>query len=94
MKTPSTLYGRLAEKHWRRFCPRLVSELEAKGQLHAMLLEVEEKTERGAPQTKGNPQLRGQSQCFPVAPLPRLAMPRILERIGREGCGARNGNLT
>jgi hypothetical protein len=45
MKTRLTLYGRLAEKHWRRFCPRLVAELEAKGQLHAMLLEAEEKTE-------------------------------------------------
>lgn len=45
MKTPLTAYGRLAEKHWRRFCPRLVAELEAKGQLHAMLLEAEEKTE-------------------------------------------------
>jgi len=45
VKTPLTLYGRLAEKHWRRFCPRLVAELEAKGQLHAMLLEAEEKTE-------------------------------------------------
>ncbi len=45
MKTPLTTYGRLAEKHWRQFCPRLVAELEAKGQLHAMLLEAEEKTE-------------------------------------------------
>ena len=45
MKTPLTSYGRLAEKHWRRFCPRLVAELEAKGQLQAMLLEAEEKTE-------------------------------------------------
>ena len=40
-----TTYGRLAEKHWRQFCPRLVAELEAKGQLHALLLEAEEKTE-------------------------------------------------
>ena len=94
MKTPLTAYGHLAEKHWRQFCPRLVAELEAKGQLHAILLEAEEKTERGAPQTNRNPQLPGQSQCFPVAPLPRRAVPRILERIGREGCGARNGNLT
>ena len=45
MKTPLTTYGRLAEKHWRQWCPRLVTELEAKGQLHAMLLEAEEKTE-------------------------------------------------
>ena len=45
MKTPLTTYGLLAEKHWRRFCPSLVAELEAKGQQHAMLLEAEEKTE-------------------------------------------------
>ena len=45
MKTPLTGYGLLAEKHWRQWCPRLVTELEAKGQLHALLLEAEEKTE-------------------------------------------------
>jgi len=45
MRTPLTAYGLLAEKHWRRFCPRLVAELEAKGQLHALLLEAEERTE-------------------------------------------------
>jgi hypothetical protein len=39
-----TQYGRLAEKHWREHCPKLVRELEAKGQLHQMLLEAEEKT--------------------------------------------------
>ena len=45
MKTPLTVYGHLAEKHWRQFCPSLVAELEAKGQLHTMLVEAEEKTE-------------------------------------------------
>ena len=39
-----TQYGRMAEKHWREYCPKLVRDLEAKGQLHAMLLEAEEKT--------------------------------------------------
>jgi hypothetical protein len=39
-----TQYGRMAEKHWREHCPHLVRDLEAKGQLHAMLLEAEEKT--------------------------------------------------
>ena len=34
----------MAEKHWREHCPKMVRELEAKGQLHAMLLEAEEKT--------------------------------------------------
>jgi hypothetical protein len=35
----------MAERHWRQFCPKLVAELEASGQLHAMLLEAEEQTE-------------------------------------------------
>jgi hypothetical protein len=39
-----TQYGRMAEKHWREHRPKLVRELEAKGQLQAMLLEAEEKT--------------------------------------------------
>ena len=38
-------YGRMAEKHWREFRPRMVAELEAQGRLHQMLLEAEEKTE-------------------------------------------------
>ncbi len=42
--TPLTQYGLMAEKHWREFCPRMVRELESLGQLHAMLLEAEEKT--------------------------------------------------
>ena len=39
-----TQYGRQAEKHWREHLPKMVYELEAKGQLHQMLLEAEEKT--------------------------------------------------
>jgi len=39
-----TQYGRMAEKHWREHCPKLVRELEAKGQLPQMLLEAQEKT--------------------------------------------------
>ena len=41
---PLTQYGRMAERHWREHCPKMVRDLEAKGQLHAMLLEAEEKT--------------------------------------------------
>lgn len=41
---PLTQYGRLAEKHWREFLPRMVRELERKGLLHPMLLEAEERT--------------------------------------------------
>ena len=42
---PLTQYGLTAEKHWRAFLPRMTAELEAKGQLHTMLLEAEEQTE-------------------------------------------------
>jgi hypothetical protein len=35
----------MAERHWRKFLPKMVAELEAKGQFHTMLLEAEEKTE-------------------------------------------------
>ena len=42
---PLTHYGLMAEKHWRQFCPKKVSELEAKGDLYPMLLEAENKTE-------------------------------------------------
>jgi len=42
--TTLTQYGRQAEKHWREHLPRMVQELEAKGQLQEMLLEAEEKT--------------------------------------------------
>ena len=41
---PLTQYGRMAEKHWREHCPKMVRELERNGQLHQMLLEAEEKT--------------------------------------------------
>ena len=41
---PLTQYGRMAEKHWREFRPKMVQELEAKGLLQEMLLEAEEKT--------------------------------------------------
>ena len=39
-----TQYGRQAEKHWREHRPKMVRELEAKGQLNQMLFEAEEKT--------------------------------------------------
>ena len=39
-----TQYGRMAEKHWREHCQKMVRELEAKGLLQQMLLEAEEKT--------------------------------------------------
>jgi hypothetical protein len=41
---PLTQYGRMAQKHWREFRPKMVQELEAKGLLHQMLLDAEEKT--------------------------------------------------
>ena len=42
--TTLTQYGRMAEKHWREHRPKMVRELEAKNQLHEMLLEAEQKT--------------------------------------------------
>jgi hypothetical protein len=39
-----TQYGRMAEQHWREFRPKMVGDLEATGQLHALLLDAEEKT--------------------------------------------------
>ena len=44
MTKPLTPYGLMAEHHWRRFLPKMVAELEAKGHLQAMLLEAEEQT--------------------------------------------------
>jgi hypothetical protein len=34
----------MAEKHWREHRPKMVRDLERKGQLQAMLLDAEEKT--------------------------------------------------
>ena len=42
---PLTQYGRMAEKHWRQFCPRMVAALETQGRLHQMLLDAEQRTE-------------------------------------------------
>lgn len=42
---PLTQYGRMAERHWRQFLPRMVAELEAKGDLYSTLLDAENKTE-------------------------------------------------
>ena len=42
---PLTQYGRTAEKHWRKFRPKMVAELTAQNQLQAMLLTAEEQTE-------------------------------------------------
>ena len=39
-----TQYGRMAEKHWREFRPKMVRELEATGKLQEMLYEAQERT--------------------------------------------------
>jgi len=39
-----TQYGRMAEKHWREFRPKMVQEMEATGELQVMLYEAQEKT--------------------------------------------------
>jgi len=40
-----TQYGRMVEKHWREFRPQMAAELEARGLLHVILPESEQKTE-------------------------------------------------
>ena len=40
-----TQYGRMAEKHWREFLPRMVAQLAATGRLHEQLLKAEEQTD-------------------------------------------------
>jgi hypothetical protein len=39
-----TQYGRQAERHWREHCPKMVRELEQKGQLLAALIAAQEQT--------------------------------------------------
>ena len=39
-----TQYGLMAERHWREFCPAMVTELEAKGRLMEALFEAQEAT--------------------------------------------------
>ena len=39
-----TQYGLMAEKHWREHRPKMVSELEANGQLQTLLADAENKT--------------------------------------------------
>jgi uncharacterized protein YggE len=39
-----TQYGMMAEKHWREHRPKMVTELEATGQLQTLLAEAERKT--------------------------------------------------
>lgn len=41
---PITGYGRMAEKHWREFRPRMVRELEEAGKLEEALYEAQERT--------------------------------------------------
>jgi hypothetical protein len=48
----TTQYGRMAERHWREFLPKMVAELEAKGQLQQMLMEAEEKTDEELDRTR------------------------------------------
>ena len=56
---PLTQYGLMAEKHWREFCPKMVAELEARNQLHALLLEAEEQTVRELDQIRRQLMQRG-----------------------------------
>ena len=39
-----TIYGNMAERHWREFRPKMVREMEAKGTLREALFEAQERT--------------------------------------------------
>ena len=39
-----TIYGLIAERHWREFRPKMVREMEAKGTLRETLFEAQERT--------------------------------------------------
>ena len=39
-----TIYGLMADRHWREFLPRMVREMEAKGTLMEALFEAQERT--------------------------------------------------
>ncbi len=41
---PISAYGLMAERHWREFRPKMVSELEAAGKLEEALHEAQERT--------------------------------------------------
>ena len=41
---PISNYGLMAERHWREFRPKMVSELEAAGKLEEALHEAQERT--------------------------------------------------
>jgi hypothetical protein len=41
---PISTYGLMAERHWREFRPKMVSELEAAGKLEEALHEAQERT--------------------------------------------------
>ncbi len=43
-QTQLTQYGMMAEKHWREFRPKMVTEMEAKGVLQETLLDAENNT--------------------------------------------------
>ena len=58
---PLTHYGLMAEKHWREFLPKMVAELEARNQLHEMLLEAEQQTERELDQIRQQLMQQGQT---------------------------------
>src|ERR1051325_9522488 len=70
---PLTQYGLMAEKHWRQFRPKMVQELEASGQLHTMLLEAEDQTEKEMDQARRSFQQQGLS--------PRQAHDRAWEMV-------------
>ena len=78
---PLTQYGRMAEKHWREHCPRMVRELERKGLLHQMLLEAEDKTKdemamlRGQLMKQGATPQQAQDQAWEIIRTKYILLP-------------------
>jgi hypothetical protein len=54
-----TQYGSMAEEHWRKFLPRMFTQLKANGQLDSMLGEAQEKTDEEMDQLRRQFQRQG-----------------------------------
>jgi len=54
-----TVYGLMAERHWREFRPKMVKEMEAQGKLKEALFEAQETTIEELEQTRSQLKKRG-----------------------------------
>ena len=54
-----TVYGLMAERHWREFRPKMVKEMEAQGKLKEALFEAQETTIEELEQTRSRLKKQG-----------------------------------